>query len=287
MVEARNDWNGTVKIGFVRPSSIMDTAYGFYSLSVGYSVGPSVADLHNDTGMKAAKPHLGVIALTGIVFGLLAILGILHARRSNSWGMWFLLAMMLVPAGLAGLASLIPGIPMNPRYMMVSIIPYSILLAMGAQEAFRRRILVISPALAFVLTVLAIYNNYFRPEYWKQDVRSAVAEIKADQRPGDVIIISSIELGGPFIYYYGRNGLPYYGYPSRPGLVDEGRIPTDLVSLTTGKRRVWLLLGRTWSSDPRGLIPDYFSRRATLVTTRTYPGIRLLCYNLGAPPRRN
>ena len=279
MVHTRQHSTGGVHLGYERPTSITDIGYGFYTFCVGYSVGPSVAELHERVGLAALKPYMLLIVLIVLVFGCLAILGLVRSRKYNPGAFLLLLTLLLVPAALAGLASLLPRIPLNPRYMLVSVIPFWILLALGIQSALQRPAFRVLPVAVLLLTGLAVSNYYFQPKYWKQDVRSAVAVVDHNARPGDVIIISSIELGGPFIYYHDKNGVPYFGYPSRTGRIDSRKMSGDIAYMIYGKKRVWLILGRTWSSDPEDLLKHYFHARALPIESRSFPGVELFCYS--------
>jgi len=282
IVNVRQHASGELRIGYDRPSSLIDVGYGLYTFCVGYSIGPSVAELHEKTGMSSVKPYAPLVGLSCLVFGTLVVLGLIRARRIDKWAFWFLLVMLAVPAILAAAATLLPHIPLNPRYMLVAVIPYWMVLALGIEFAIQRKAWRVLPVAASVLLLFSIYNDYFQPRYAKQDMRSAVTYLDAHTRSGDAIIISSIELGGPFIYYHKSSEIPYFGYPEKPGLVDPGKLHGDMRKLSAGKKRVWLLLGRTWSSDPKNLIPGYFSSNGQRLESRRYNGVSLFCYD--TPP---
>jgi mannosyltransferase len=269
-----------IVIGYMRPSSIWDIAYGFYALSVGFSIGPSVAALHTVSVKQAIMGHAAAVALPAVIFSSLAMLGLAHARRKNRWAFWLLATNLVAPAVLAAAMSIFPGIPLNPRYILISVIPYWIIIALGVHASIGIRALRPLPVAAAAIVALSLANHYFQPAYAKQDLRSAVGFINKEGRRGDAIIISSIELGGPFIYYFKGKGIPYYGYPPKPGLVNKSKMPADMSSLLRGKDRAWLVLGRTWSSDPDGLIRQYFDGRSRAVCIRRYPGVTVVCYDL-------
>lgn len=266
-------------IGFVRPASILDVGYTFYAFSAGFSLGPSVAELHDDSTPQMLAKYLPVILFSMPIFGLTAILGLAEARRKNRWNYHLLLAIMIVPVALSAVLTVFKGIPMNPRYMLVSAIPYWIALALGIQRCVEGRLLRVIPGLAAVVVAVSLFNHYRNPEYAKQDVRSAVAQLNAAARPGDVVIISSVEMGGPFIYYFRRRDLPFVGYPPKHGLVDPRALPGDMDKILRQKKRAWLVLGRTWSSDPDDMIRAYFDRRYHPLMSRHYSGVSTFCYD--------
>ena len=265
-------------IGFERDSGPLQLAYGLYTFSVGYSLGPSVAALHYLSPGGAVRQYLPLLAISAAVFGLLLILGLVNAYRTSRFGFWFVLSQSGVPLILILAASLIPGVGLTPRYLTVAIVPYYIIVALGVKSAYGAKALI--PATAVILIGLSFHNHYFQPEYAKQDVRSAVAMVNREAVPGDVVIISSVELGGPFIYYYKRRDVPYFGYPPGRGLVNPQSLDRDLDRLVAGRKRVWLVLGRTWSSDPRGLILRHFECQSKLIRARSFPGISVKCFQL-------
>jgi len=262
-------------IGFERESGPLQLAYGIYTFSVGYSLGPSVSALHYLSPGKVLHEYLPILAATAIVFGALLIAGLVYARRDSHTGFWFVLSQAGIPLMLVLAASLLPGVGLTPRYLTVAIVPYWIILAVGIQRGK-----IVLQTLAILLVVLSLQNHYFRPEYAKQDVRSAVSVINEEAVPGDVIIISSIELGGPFNYYFERPEIEFFGYPCTPGTVDPSRLDRDLKRLTDGKKRAWLILGRTWSSDPNDEIRRYFDSRYRSLECKRANGVSTTCYSL-------
>lgn len=269
-----------VHVGYERAASFLDAGYGLYTFSVGYSMGPSVIELHQGSVRHALMGHLATIIFPGIIFAALIVLGLIRSRQTGKWNFWFLLTGLIIPPALAAAMSIYPGIPMNPRYMIVAIISYWLTLALGIQLSFRMRMLRLLPVAVLAIYSGSLFNYYFNPSYAKQDIRSAVAVINKQARPGDVVIISSIELGGPFIYYFKHKDVPYFGYPPSVGFVDQKSLPKDMNKLLRNKKRAWLILGRTWSSDPQGLIAAYLNSQFNFVENRSYSGIELRCFNL-------
>ncbi|MHB9126479.1 MAG: glycosyltransferase family 39 protein, partial [Armatimonadota bacterium] len=125
---------GGISIGYERQQGVLDLLYSFFTFSLGFSAGPSVAELHYLSPREAILPNLPLILLSGLVFGALVVRGLALARkRAFSFGL--ITALLLVPVGLAVLASLVPGIPLNPRYILVSVIPYWIVIALGIEAS--------------------------------------------------------------------------------------------------------------------------------------------------------
>lgn len=272
--------NKSISIGYSRNKSIVDLGYSFYTFSVGYSLGPTVADLHDTTASDSVRKSIIPIGLSVVLFPVLLVLGIAWGLKNNRHGTLFLITVILVPSLLGAAAALSPHMPLNPRYVLSAIIPFWILISLGLQSAvsFDRTRLAI-PAFAIVIGI-SLFNHYFNPSYAKQDLRTATQFVNEQAQSGDAVIISSVELGGPFIYYYRRHDVPYYGYPSSTGLVNPVTLNGDMRKILSGRKRAWLVLGRTWSSDPRGLIPKYFDRRCAMFEKVRCSGVTVTGYRL-------
>lgn len=266
-------------IGFESQSGPLQLGYGIYTFSVGYSLGPSVASLHVLSTDKIIHRYLPVLLVSALAFGLLFILGLIHAYRTSRFGFWFVLTQLGVPLMLILAASLLPGVGLTPRYLTVVVVPYWIILSLGLIRSASGAKAVL-PVMAVILIGFSLRNHYFRPEYAKQDMRSAVSTVNRQAVPGDVIIISSVELGGPFLYYFQRRDIPYFGYPPRTGMVNPANLDRDLNRLTAGRKQAWLILGRTWSSDPNGLILSHFRGRYKVARTGYYEGVSVECFLL-------
>lgn len=276
----RSVGNG-VQVAYQRPAGFQDIVYSIYTFSVGYSMGPSPSELHYIPGKQAVMSNLPMIVIPLLIFGILAVSGLFRLRKQGRWQFWFTLSVLFIPVLLAVALAVFPGIPLNARYILVSIIPFWIILAAGIQQCLNVRYLRLLPAAAVIIVGLALYNHYYNDRYVKQDMRSAVDVINKNGMPGDVVLISSVELGGPFIYYFRHPEIPYHGYPDGKGFVNEKVLPNDINKLTSDKKRVWLILGRTWSSDPQGLIKSLLMSKYPLIDQKNFPGIDLSCYKIG------
>lgn len=269
-----------VHIGYERGSGLIDAGYGLYTFAVGFTLGPSVAELHTISARQAIMGYLPAIVIPGLVFGALAVLGLARARRGNPWAFRFLMVNLIVPPALALAMSIYPGVPLNPRYLLIAVIPYWIAIALGIRASAGRRLLYPLPALAVLIVGVSLYDHYFATGYMKQDMRAAVSALNENAGPGDVLIVSSVELGGPLRYYLTSRDLPFYGYPPGAGLVNPADVGRDLRRLVSGRRRAWLLLGRTWSSDPHGLIRSTLDARYPARTRAEFHGVSLYCYDI-------
>ena len=279
-ISARGDLPSGKVIGFERENSPVHIAYGLYTFAVGYSLGPTVAGLHYSGARSAIENHVIEIVIPMLIFGALLVAGVIESRRVNRIGFQFVNIQFIVPIFLTCAALVFPLIPLNPRYLMTAMPPFLILTALGAAFCLRRACLRWIPVVGVLIIGFSLYNNYFQPERGKQDMRSAVRYVDERARPGDIIIISSVELGGPFIYYNRHEGIPFVGYPHSIGLVQPAKLTGDMNAILHGRDRAWLILGKTWSSDPHGLIRAYFRQRCAPVCGRNFTGVSVSCFQI-------
>lgn len=270
---AERSVTNTGQVGFGQESNFLHLGYGLFTFNVGYSLGPTVAELHYLSASDAVRSHLPVIIFCAVVFGVLTILGLFNAYRAHRFAFWLLLSMFSIPICLVAVGSLMPGVGLTPRYLIPAVVPYWIVMGIGLEAAGRSRLAPILPAAVTLVIAVSLYNHFFQPACAKQDVRSAVNLINHKAQPDDAVIISSVELGGPFIYYFKRKDVQYFGYPPSLGMVNPKALAADMDEILANKEFVWLILGRTWSSDPDGLILQHFSDRHEAIEARHYAGV--------------
>lgn len=277
---------GSLAVGYERQASMFDSPYAFYTFVAGYSLGPSTAELHEIRALDTVTRHWVEILAAALIFGALTLLGLRRAWRSDRGSLALVGSLLVVPTVIATAGSHLPGFPLNPRYILPAVIPYWIVLALGIRACWGRRMLMSIPAAALLITGYSLHNHYLNTLYAKQDMRSATNLVEREADRGDVIVISSVELGGPFIYYFDRTDVPYHGYPPRGGFVERSRLESDMRELVDGRSRVWLVLGRTWSSDPNGMIRTHFQHAATPFAAYRYSGVTVLGYDLTSPTHK-
>jgi uncharacterized membrane protein len=161
------------RLGF----SWMAVPYTFFAYSAGYSLGPSLADLHEERSVAFLFHFLPSIAAVGLLFGTLLIVGIWAVYKQFSLSTLLLCVLGLtIPLGGLTVLSLLTRFAFNARYTIVAL-PYFCLLV-GAGLAFlwyRKPPVGAVATLALVgLCILSLGNHFFIPYYAKEDVRAAV-----------------------------------------------------------------------------------------------------------------
>jgi mannosyltransferase len=157
--------HGANKAADPRAVGWFDLPYAFYAYAVGFSLGPSTTDLHSSS-LALLTPYLPLIAIAALVFGGLALHGIVVIRRLPATTALVLTAWLVVPLTLAITIALTSENPFNVRYAIVSYPAFVVLIGAGASDVRRRHVgLLVAGAVA--LSLLSLRNLYVDPYYAK------------------------------------------------------------------------------------------------------------------------
>jgi mannosyltransferase len=258
--------------------SVVNIPYMFWVFSFGYSLGPSVTDLHLDRSFSAIIRHWPVLVAGGLSVGTAAVLG---AREVHKRGRTALLAcLLLIPLALVIVLTLRDVKAFNPRYAMVAYPPFLMLVAAGWQ--WQKRLGRAAAMVALALTLFSLANHYFDPRYAKEDMRSAARTVLDEERPGDTIVV--IDNNQPFRHYFSHRGggvAPVFHRHKR-FLQTEDELRAHVRSAMRPEGRTWLVLSRWWEVASREKIYEVFDSLLTRTDHWEFPGVELSLYE---PPQ--
>jgi hypothetical protein len=252
----------------------MAVPYSLYVLSYGYSLGPGLRELHTGSPAAAFAEHLPVVVPACAIIGCALLLG-LRGIANDRTAMRLVLSVALVPLVAALALAVLNVKPFNPRYVAV-MFPVFLLLA-GAGVGFLRKsngVVLVGIIVAFFIASLA--NYYTRPQYWKEDVRSAARYIEGREEPGDKILAPAVVDVFDF-YYHGsaKRLIIYPGQATSESAVEEGLRPA-----LVDTRRLWFVESRPWFADPGRRIPAYLESSFRRVDEQSFPGVRVSLFEL-------
>jgi 4-amino-4-deoxy-L-arabinose transferase-like glycosyltransferase len=260
--------------------SIWALPFSGWSLLYGFSLGPSLRELHFDR-FAAIREHAPVIALGALV----AVATIVLALRRLDRPRWVLLLWILVPLAGVVLLALRNVKPFNVRYVAAAAPWLLALLAIGLATAGRRLRWLLGGALC-LLFAAALVNLYADDRYAKADVRGAVVAIAEAGGPERPLLVPTV---GPVVRYY-RQRQNTGGGPIL-GLWDEAQVRDAAMADALVARQLaevdeaWVLWARAWFLDPQGHLPGALDRVGSLERVHEGPGVAVdLWRREPAPP---
>lgn len=262
--------------GTPRDFTAMGMPYTFFVFSAGYSLGPSVRELHFSRSLATLLPHMPTIALCGFLFGSLFVFGILALRREPDSAR-LLVAWLMVPViGTLAVSALIPAMAYNVRYVAMSFPAFILILAAGI-AGFRRALLQ-GGLLTAVLLVngLSLTNYYFDPGYSREDARAAAQYLETAADSGDAIVVVGSTAA---LKHYYKGELPIVALSERV-VKDRAALATRLQELGKAHDHLWLVAIRPWWSDPKGITRTMLSEWYTPTARQELPGVEIHAYQL-------
>jgi uncharacterized membrane protein len=268
---------GVSKVGLVIASST-DGRAGFtlaalpYTLFVyggGFSLGPTIAELHSNKSLAFLLNFLPSIAGVMIIFVILLGSGIFLAfKHFGRRSFLFCFLGLFVPLAGTVAYSLTPRATFNVRYTVIAY-PYFCLfvgIALAHMMSARK---VLGATAVLVMTVIcsvSLYNHFANPRYAKEDVKSAVAYWRRTANNEPLLAIGSMYPAQRYVGESRNRRLFLVGSTTR-----QIRSRIENVLLTQNISSAYILVARDWDSTAEAAIRDAFA--GTL--ERSFPGVKV------------
>ncbi|MCX5801543.1 MAG: glycosyltransferase family 39 protein [Candidatus Eisenbacteria bacterium] len=280
--------------------------YTFFVFSLGYSFGPSLAELHESARLASFAHYGPVLIPAAIAFSLAVLLGIISLRNRTKL-LSLLLVWIALPLVVVSFFAIKNFKPFNPRYLMVSYPAFVLLLAEGLrlggaravgpgasepEGTVRRRGMVsfLGTAMRLALCalvlgtmLLSLWNYYRVPRYGKDDFRAASRTLEAEFAPGDMVFTEGTY--EPLLYYLrhghsGQGGAPITFLPLYPEMVgNDARVRDYVLEKAREANRVWLVTSRLWNLDPERKVPALFQQMFLAEREFHFQGVDVVLYS--------
>jgi mannosyltransferase len=263
-----------LETGTPRELSAAVIPYTFFAFSTGFSMGPSIRELHLSRELLTLMEHLPTILPLLFFFGAVFAFGTVQLRSaSNVPGL--VLLWLLIPISMVLIVAATTNVAYNVRYACAALPAYIFILA-AAIANFRRRV-VQRTALMAVLFVngVALAQHYFNPWYAREDARAAAQYLQAAARPRDIIV--AVGNTTAFRYYY-KGSLPIVHWDN--GRSDRAIIAANLQGLAINHDRLWLLQIRPWEGDPKRNVKSTLDQMVQITHANGFPGVDIFSYAL-------
>jgi len=261
------------RAGFYKPISVLSIPYAFYAFSVGYSLGPSVAELHRSIrAVSIPQQQFGLITVTSFVFGITLLSGLVGVGRCRPGRDRFLLLVFGLPLLLPVLITLTSRIDFNVRYAAISFPAYLLLLAIGLVSLRGIWLRAVLGGGIVLLMGVSLLNYYTDQRYSKEDARAAVQWIKSRSTPQDRVLV--IGVNAAFNYYQRPSvGSEWLDFREAERLAAT---EATLAQWSHEGQRLWFVTGRSWEDDPLDLALPTIRKYFDLVDEKSLPGLRVL-----------
>jgi len=247
--------------------SVVAVPFALHAFAVGYTLGPSLREMRTVAGPAVLAAHVPELVMTGLVFGVLGVLGLLAlARRRRMWDalLWFVAPTLAVSYFASHNFKVF-----HPRYIAVAL--PCVLLAFAAALVDLRPVprRLMGGAIA-ALWAVSLYHHYFVPEYGREDYRGAVAAVRARLVPGEqVLAVGTVEP----VEYYGK-GIPvkgwWLGFVAHPDRMRERF--ARAIAPASG---TWVVLSRAEDLDPADRFARWLSSRYPGAVRLSFTGVRV------------
>jgi 4-amino-4-deoxy-L-arabinose transferase-like glycosyltransferase len=253
--------------------------YTFFAFSVGFSLGPSVRELHRSRSFSALLRHAPTLAVVAILFASLFALGLAQLRREKDNAV-FLLTWLSVPIIGVFLVGTITSFHVyNTRYVAMVLPAFLLILARGI--AGLRRPVVQASVFAAVLcvNVVSLDNYYHDGRYSREDARGAAQYLESTARQGDAILSvgSATALRHYYRYDDNRGAAPIVRLNLRNS--DSGTLE-DIRGLGKKYNRLWLVQIRPWETDPQAETKKALDKLFGPAVNKKFPGVEIYLYDL-------
>ncbi len=241
--------------------------YAAFAFSVGFTLGPSLRELHETTSLAGVFARHGrEVAWVGALFGSLLLVGLWHEARAR--GRWAVVEPLLY-IGLPLFATLVlnwqNAKAFNARYILVGLPMYLALVAVGIASLSRARGALVG-ALVAATCASSLWNHYTDPRYAKEDVRSAVRAIEARIAPGECILAPTV---WQIVDVYAVTDAPVLNVYGAP----ESMMQNQLARLFVQCDSFWYVRARPWVDDPEGRVLKEIDARYVRGETLEFPGV--------------
>jgi 4-amino-4-deoxy-L-arabinose transferase-like glycosyltransferase len=276
----------------VRPATdLVALGYAGYTFLGGFTLGPSLGELHYIRAAAAVQRALPWILLMGAA-SLYLVRQALLDRSHRAWVVRLAL-LTLVPLGISGLLAEGFGVGFRVRYVVWCAAPLLTLIALGAAYRLNRWPTWLALAALVTSAVVALINRHALPRRANEDMRGAAHYLAGVTTPTTPIFIAAGYMEPALRFYLQLQGTDRNVQPVfRADWLGDSTPPISKMHATTGSNRTfWLVYARAFDGDPRGLLLDSLQARARLSPRLKLAGVEI--YEAAGfqgpvpPPRRN
>jgi len=246
--------------------------YTYFSFVTGYTLGPSLRELHVLDVRTVVMSMLPWLVLIAVSVGVLAKSGFVALDRTKWRGSLIVLA--VAPVVLVGLASEIGPFGYNVRHVAWAFIPVSVWFGAGLSRWRRSPAVVISGVILLTVSGVALWNRHFVDRYRNED-SAAVAKFLESSGDSAPVFVSAWYMVTPLDHYL-TDSSRMTAIPAirrGDGSVDQALATISSRLATEG--HAWLAYSRPFHGDPEGVLLNEVSGSYAVTLAARFAGFEL------------
>jgi len=260
------------------PLSLLNILWLF---SAGYSLLPDFRSLSFASNMQTIV--FNFMAIGAI---LLVTVGLAWSGVKNLWGnqkrqclAWVLF--FLLPIIVMTLAAIVTYRPFYERYVIPSLLPFLVFVAVGIQHVHKRFIRYVCVGLLIVVCSLSIQNYYFDPRYHREDNKGAAHFLKTHVVKGDVVICMTPHMTANLFHYLPAPRLMgIRPFRTKDKVLTSKKLPMELSEIIAGRNRFWVFYRHAMDDRPKGPLEQHFDENYVSRLEYYSSGIKLILYEV-------
>lgn len=261
-----------------RPFNLFSLPYVLWVFSTGYTIGPTLTELHLPNRMNTLGAFLPLILPVLIIFFTVFMIGAYHVLRRNKFIFWCASLWFLFPLSFALCGAIFTPNEFNVRYTILSFPPFLIFLTIGILSIKFKWIKITALGAFVLVSAFSLSSHYFNHQYYKEDNRGAGQFLTSQAAPNDLVICSTGYTERDLKHYSTRGDITIDRFMTNTLYVKPEKIPHVLLEMIADRGQFWLFLSRTYHSDPEGYISKYceehFIRKLEYISS----GVELVLY---------
>jgi uncharacterized membrane protein len=246
--------------------------YTIFSFFSGYSLGPSLRALHDQSLGAALRSGWPWVLLFAVLVIPLSVWAIRRSRRD--YGVRLLVALVVIPIAVAGLLSVVADVGFRPRYVSWCVVPLVVLAAV-AIDRLDRSWFVVAMALVLGASGWAYANRHFNAAYRTEDMREAARLADQIDPTGEEPMFVAVDYMAPLAVYYSRTDRPVIPVPPIEAAEGELEAAVTLITDRAGGDSFFLVYTRAFHGDTEGRLLNHLELHDHLALERELAGVRL------------
>ena len=245
--------------------------YTFFSFVSGFTLGPSVRELHTMGASQALRSVLPWVPLVALAVGYPAWSFVRSPEGRSAFRS--LLILCLAPVIMVGLLSNIGNIGYSVRYVSWAVVPVAVWVGAGVGRSIQgwggRAALVL---LVFIL-VFSRWNRVAVDRYREEDSRALASFLERQGPASRSVLVTTHYMELPVGYYLGDE----WTVEGVPNVSSDGQgleaAASTVLEAEPAEPDVWLVYSRPFHGDPGGLLLDRL--RSVAQDTARFAGIEV------------